>query len=56
MHHVDEGPGGGPTVLMLHGESTWSYLYRKMIPIARFLQEDRGEELARVVVELIAQS
>ncbi len=31
MHHVDEG--SGPVVLMLHGEPTWSYLYRKMIPI-----------------------
>lgn len=32
---VDEGPRGGPPVLLLHGEPTWSYLYRKMIgPIA----------------------
>ena len=30
MHYVDEG--AGPTVLMLHGEPSWSYLYRKMIP------------------------
>ena len=32
VHYVDEGPGDGETVLMLHGEPTWSYLYRKMIP------------------------
>ena len=32
MHYVDEGPRDGPVVLMLHGEPTWSYLYRKMIP------------------------
>lgn len=32
MHYVDEGPRGAPVVLMLHGEPTWSYLYRKMIP------------------------
>ena len=32
-HFVDEGPRGGPVVLMLHGEPTWSFLYRKMIPI-----------------------
>jgi len=32
MHYVDEGPEGMPPVLMLHGEPTWSYLYRKMIP------------------------
>lgn len=32
MHYVDEGPRQAPMVLMLHGEPTWSYLYRKMIP------------------------
>ena len=34
MHYVDEHPEGATeTVLMLHGEPSWSYLYRKMIPI-----------------------
>lgn len=32
MHYVDEGPRDAPVVLMLHGEPTWSYLYRHMIP------------------------
>lgn len=32
MHYVDEGPRDAPVVLLLHGEPTWSYLYRKMIP------------------------
>lgn len=32
MHYLDEGPADGPVVLLLHGEPTWSYLYRKMIP------------------------
>ena len=32
MHYVDEGPRNAPVILMLHGEPTWSYLYRKMIP------------------------
>jgi len=32
IHHVDEGPPGAPPVLLLHGEPSWSYLYRKMIP------------------------
>ncbi len=33
MHYLDEGPGGeGPVFLCLHGQPTWSYLYRKMIP------------------------
>ena len=30
MHYVDEG--SGETVLMLHGEPTWAFLYRKVIP------------------------
>lgn len=33
MHYVDEGANAEETVLMLHGEPDWSYLYRKMIPI-----------------------
>jgi pimeloyl-ACP methyl ester carboxylesterase len=33
MHYIDEGPGNGAPVLMLHGEPSWSYLYRKMIPV-----------------------
>jgi haloalkane dehalogenase len=32
MHYVDEGPSGAPVVLMLHGEPSWSYLYRRIIP------------------------
>jgi haloalkane dehalogenase len=32
MHYVDEGPRDGKPVVLLHGEPTWSYLYRKMIP------------------------
>ena len=30
--HVEEGPADGPAVLLMHGEPSWSYLYRKMIP------------------------
>jgi haloalkane dehalogenase len=33
VHYVDEGPRDGQVVLCLHGEPTWSYLYRKMIPV-----------------------
>src|SRR5436305_248757 len=33
IHHVDEGPRGAPPVLLLHGEPSWSYLYRRMIPL-----------------------
>ncbi len=32
MHYVDEGPADAPPVLLLHGEPSWSYLYRHMIP------------------------
>ena len=35
MHYVDEGPRGGDVVLLLHGEPSWSYLYRHMIPPLR---------------------
>jgi len=30
LHYVDEGTG--PPILMVHGQPTWSYLYRKMVP------------------------
>jgi len=33
IHYVDEGPKEGSPVLLMHGEPSWSYLYRKMIPI-----------------------
>ncbi len=42
MHYLDEG--SGDPVLLLHGEPTWSYLYRKVIPmvstVARVLAPD----------------
>jgi len=31
--HIDEGPRDAPTVLLMHGEPTWSFVYRKMIPV-----------------------
>jgi len=34
LHYLDEGPPDAPvTYLCLHGNPTWSYLYRKMIPV-----------------------
>jgi haloalkane dehalogenase len=33
MHYVDEGPTDGHPVLLLHGQPTWSYLYRTVIPV-----------------------
>jgi len=31
MHYVDEGPGDGEVIMLLHGQPTWSYLYRTVI-------------------------
>src|SRR5271156_4587062 len=33
MHYLREGDPSAPVVLLLHGEPSWSYLYRKMIPV-----------------------
>jgi haloalkane dehalogenase len=42
LHYLDEG--GGDPVLLLHGEPTWSYLYRKLVPrlagVARVVAPD----------------
>jgi len=32
MHYVDEGPRQANPIILLHGEPTWGYLYRKFIP------------------------
>ena len=32
LHYVDEGPKDGSPVVCFHGEPTWAYLYRKMVP------------------------
>jgi haloalkane dehalogenase len=33
IHYLEEGPKEGSPILLMHGEPSWSYLYRKMIPI-----------------------
>jgi haloalkane dehalogenase len=33
VHHLDEGPPDAPTVVLMHGEPSWCFLYRKMIPV-----------------------
>ncbi|MCX6479701.1 MAG: haloalkane dehalogenase, partial [Mycobacterium sp.] len=33
MHYVDTGPADGPVVLLLHGQPTWSFLYRHVIAV-----------------------
>ncbi len=32
VHFLDEGPRDGQPILLMHGEPSWCYLYRKMIP------------------------
>lgn len=33
IHYLDEGPPGADPILLLHGEPSWCFLYRKMIPV-----------------------
>lgn len=33
LHYLDEGPADGPVVLCLHGQPSWCFLYRHMIPV-----------------------
>ena len=33
IHYVDEGPRDAPVILCLHGEPSWGFLYRKLIPV-----------------------
>ena len=47
MHHVDVGPPGAETVLLLHGQPTWGYLYRAVI------EGLTGRGLRAVVPDLI---
>src|ERR1700676_10453 len=33
VHYLDEGPADGAVVVLLHGEPSWSFLYRHMVPV-----------------------
>ena len=33
VHYLDEGPAGAPAILLMHGEPSWCFLYRKMVPV-----------------------
>jgi haloalkane dehalogenase len=47
VHYVCEGDRAAPVVLLMHGEPSWSYLYRKMIPVLT------GAELQTVAPDLV---
>jgi len=47
VHYLDEGPADAPAVLLLHGEPSWSYLYRHMIPVLT------GAGLRAVAIDLV---
>lgn len=47
MHYLDEGPRDAEVVLLLHGEPSWSYLYRRMIPVLT------GAGLRAVAIDLV---
>lgn len=47
VHYVDEGTPSGQVVLLLHGEPSWSYLYRWMIPVLV------GAGLRAVAIDLV---
>jgi haloalkane dehalogenase len=50
MHYVDAGPTDGPVVLLVHGQPTWSYLYRKVIGVLT------GAGLRAIAPDNIAQA
>ena len=47
VHYIDEGPATAPVVLLLHGEPSWSYLYRHMVPVLT------ASNLRAVAVDLV---
>ncbi|MBT7280017.1 MAG: haloalkane dehalogenase, partial [Rhodobiaceae bacterium] len=32
MHYIEAGPADGPPVVMIHGNPTWSFMWRKLMP------------------------
>ncbi|MDV6012354.1 haloalkane dehalogenase [Haloechinothrix sp. LS1_15] len=47
MAYVADGPADGPVVLLLHGEPTWSYLYRSVLPVLA------GAGIRAIAVDLV---
>src|SRR5262245_30509090 len=51
MHVVEWGPENGRTILMLHGNPTWSFLWRKVVGVLRARRG--GDELRLVAPDLV---
>lgn len=61
VRFLDEGPRDADPVLLFHGDPSWCYLYRAagqahstIADGGHFLQEDKGEDIAAVIVDFIA--
>ena len=48
IHYLDEGPKDAEPIVLFHGEPTWSYLFRKMIPVFK----DAGYRVIRYLIWL----
>ncbi len=48
LAYVEAGPPGGEPVLLLHGEPSWSYLYRTVMPVLA----DAGLRVSRATLSL----
>ena len=55
MHYVDAGRSDAPTVLLLHGQPTWSYLYRKDCDLSK-KHLDRALKLNPNAADLLASA
>lgn len=51
MHVLEWGPANGPALLLLHGNPTWGFLWRKVIAAIRARPD--GDELRLIVPDLI---
>src|SRR4051812_32944070 len=51
MHVAEWGPANGRAVLMLHGNPTWGFLWRKVIAALRV--RPGGDELRLIVPDLV---
>lgn len=51
MHVLEWGPATGPAIVMLHGNPTWGFLWRKVVAAIRSRKD--GDELRLIVPDLV---